>query len=108
MEAAQLVLHPHVKGRRDRPPFIAISDVQSAAVTAADQAVNHPRVSMNAKDNVFIIREERVVILVGQPLRVLRARPQLHETDDIDPLRGQHREDQRHGDGAHAWCLRHR
>ena len=35
---------------------------------------------MNAKDNVFILRDERVVILV--------ARPQLHEIADIDPLRG--------------------
>jgi hypothetical protein len=37
---------------------------------------------------MFILRDERVVILVARPLRVLRARPQLHEIADIDPLRG--------------------
>jgi hypothetical protein len=43
---------------------------------------------VNAKDHVFILREERVVILVAPPLTVRRARPQLHEIADIDPLRG--------------------
>ena len=71
VEPVQVVLHPHVKGRRDRALFLVAPDVQVAVGPAVGQPVDQPGVSMKAKDDVLVFREERIVIRVAQPVRVL-------------------------------------
>ena len=84
MEPVQVVLHPHVEGRRDRALFLVAPDVEVAVGPAVGQPVDQPGVAMKAKDDVLVFGEERIVIRVAQPVRVLAAGLQLHQIDDID------------------------
>ena len=62
MKAVQVVLHPHVEGRRDGALFLVAADVQVAVGAAVGQPVDQPGVSMEGKDDVLIFGEERIVI----------------------------------------------
>ena len=64
--------------------FHIAADVQVAVGPAVCQPVNQPRVSMKAKDDVLVFGEERIVVRIIQAMRVLAARLQLHQIDDID------------------------
>src|SRR5664279_5786579 len=87
MEPVQVVLHSHVKGRRDGALFLVAPHVQVAVGPAVGQAVDKPGVSMEAKHDVFIFGEKRIVIRLAQSVRVLTRRPvsythlRAHETD---------------------------
>ena len=84
VEPVQLVLHPDVKGRRDRALFHVAADVEVTVGPAVGQPVDQPGVSMEAKDDVLVFREERIVIRFAQPVRVLGLRLQLHQINDIN------------------------
>ena len=84
VEAVQVVLHPHVEGRRDRALFLVAPDVEVAVGPAVGQPVDQPGVSVEAKDDVLVFGEQRIVIRFAQPVRVLALRLQLHQIDDID------------------------
>ena len=84
VEAIQVVLHPYVKGCCDRALFLVSPHVQIAVGPAIGQPVDQPGVSVKAKYDVLVFREERVVILLGQPVWMFRAGLQLHEIDNID------------------------
>ena len=71
MEPVQVVLHPHVKGRRDRALFLVAPDVQVAVGPAVGQPVDQPGVAMEAKDDVLVFGEKRIVIRITQSVRVL-------------------------------------
>ena len=62
MKAIQIILDSYVKSRRNRPLFFIASDVEVAIGPAIRQPVDEPGVSMKAKDDVFVFREERIVI----------------------------------------------
>ena len=57
VEAVQVILNPHVEGRRDGALFLVAADVQVAVGPAVGQAVDQPRVSMEAKDDVLVFGE---------------------------------------------------
>jgi len=84
VKTVQLVLHPDVKGRRDRALFHIAPDVEVAIGPTVGQPVDQPGVSMESKDDVLVFRKERVVIRFAQPVRVLGLRLQPHQIDDID------------------------
>src|ERR1700677_1190797 len=84
MKAVEVILHPHVEGGGDGALFLVAADVQVAVGSAVGQPVNEPRVTMKAKDDVLVAREERIVIRFAQSVRVLAGRLELHEIDDID------------------------
>ena len=71
VEPVQVVLHPHVEGRRDGALFLVAPDVQVAVGPAVGQPVDQPWVSMEAKDDVLVFGEKRIVIRVAQSVRVL-------------------------------------
>ncbi len=62
VESVQVVLHPHVEGRRDGAFFLVAADVQVAVGAAVGQPVDQPGIPMEAKDDVLVFREERIVI----------------------------------------------
>src|SRR5664280_1614222 len=84
MKAVQVVLHSYVKSRRDGALFLVAADMEVAVGPAVGQPVNQPRVSMKAKDNVLVFREERVIIRFAQPVPVLGLWLQFHQIYDID------------------------
>ena len=65
MESVQVVLHSHVKGRRDGALFFVAADVKILVGPAVGQAVHQPWVSVEAKDDVFVFGEQRIVIRVA-------------------------------------------
>ena len=71
VEPVQVVLHPDVKGRRDRALFLVAPDMQVAVGPAVGQPVDQPGVSMEAEDDVLVFREKRIVIRFAQSVRVL-------------------------------------
>ena len=73
MKPVQVVLYPHVEGRCNRALFLVAPDVQVAVGPAVGQPVDQPGVSMKAKDDVLVFREERIVIRVAQPMRMFAA-----------------------------------
>ena len=62
VEAVELVLHPHVEGGRDRALLLVAADVQVAVGAAVGQAVHQPGIAVEAKDDVLVAGEERVVV----------------------------------------------
>ena len=73
VEPVEVILHPHIKGRGDRAFFLIAADVQVAIGSPVGQPVDQPRIAMKAKDDVLVLREQRVVILFVQSVRVLRS-----------------------------------
>ncbi len=65
VKSVQVVLHPHVEGRRDRALFLVAAEVQIAIGPAVGQPVNQPRVSMEAKDDVPVFGEQRIVVFLA-------------------------------------------
>jgi hypothetical protein len=47
--------------------------MQVAVGAAVGQAMDQPRVSMEAKDDVLVLGEEGIVLLFGQSMRMFRA-----------------------------------
>jgi hypothetical protein len=74
MKAGQVVLNPHVEGRGDGARLFVTTDVQVAIRPAVRQAVNKPRISVKSKNDVLVLREERVVIRIVQPVGMLAVR----------------------------------
>ena len=73
VETVEIVLDPHVEGRRDRALFLVASHVQISVRSAVSQSVNQPRISMKAKDDVFVFGEERVVVQISETVGMLSA-----------------------------------
>ena len=65
MEAIEVVLHAHVEGGRDGALFLVAAHVQVAVGAPVGQSVDQPRVAVEAKDDVLVRGEERVVVLVA-------------------------------------------
>ena len=84
MEPIQLVLHPHVEGRRDRAFLDVAPDVQVAVGSPVGQPVDEPGVSVEAEDDVLVFREQRVVVGLAEAVWVLARRLQLHQIHDVD------------------------
>ena len=71
MEPVQIVLHPHVEGRGDGALFLVAPDMEVAVGAAVGQPMNQPGIAMKGKDDVLVLGEQRVVIRVAQPVRML-------------------------------------
>jgi len=71
METIHVVHDRHVEGRRDRALFLVAPDVEVAVRPAVGQPVDQPGITMEAKDDVFVPGEQRVVIRVAQSVRML-------------------------------------
>ena len=71
MKAVQIVLHPHIEGGGDRALLLIAAHVEVTVGPAIRQPMNQPRVSMEAEDDVPVLREERIIILVTQAVRML-------------------------------------
>ena len=84
VEAVEIILHPHVKGGRDRAFLLVASDVQIAVGAAVGQAVHQPGVTMKAEDDVLVLGKQRVVIHVAESMWMFRTGLQPHQVDDID------------------------
>ena len=84
MKPVQVVLHPHVKGRRDRALFLVTPDVEVAVGPAIGQPMHERGISVEAEDDMLIFGEKRIVIGFVQAVRVLARGLQPHQIDDID------------------------
>ena len=85
MEPVEVVEHHHVeRGRRGAFLFVA-AHVEIVVISAAiGEAVNQPRVAVVGEDDRTVGREQRVELMVGEPVRVLALRLETHQVDDVD------------------------
>ena len=74
VEAIQLILHPYVKRRRDGTLFLVTPHVEIAIGATVGQPVNKPWVPVEAKYDVLVFGEERIVIRFTQSVRMLARR----------------------------------
>lgn len=84
IKSVQLILHPNVKGSRDRPLFDVASNMEVPVKPPVGQTVDQRGVSMKSEDGVLIFCEKRIIIPFGESIWVLTLRLQLHQIDDID------------------------
>ena len=84
MEAIQIILHAHVECRGDGSFFLVAAHMDVAIGSAVGQAMHQPRVTMKAKDNVFVFGKQRIEIGFAQSVRMFAARLDFHQIDDID------------------------
>src|SRR5205814_10184668 len=85
VEAIKIIQHAHVERRRRRPfLFVAAYVNVRVTFTPISQPMNEPRIAVKGEDNRLVRREERVEFVVGQTMRMLARRLQLHQIDNID------------------------
>ena len=72
-EAIRFVVDGEFHGRIDVPLFLIAAHVQVLVVgVPIGQPVNQPRVAVEIEDDRFIRSEQRVEVLVGKSMRMLR------------------------------------
>ena len=84
METVQFVLHPDVEGGRDRAFFLIAPDMKVAVGPAVGQAMDEPGIAVETEDDGFVLREERIVVGLAQPVWMFGLGLQLHQIDDVD------------------------
>ena len=77
-------MHPHIERRGDRTFFFIAADMQVAIGAPVGQPVNQPGVAMKTEDDMLSLCEQRVIILIGQSVRMLCAGLQFHQIDYVD------------------------
>src|SRR5664280_676383 len=71
VEPVKFVLYPDVEGCGNRSFFYISPDMYIPVSPAVSQPMNQPRISMKAKNDVFIFRKERIEIRFIKTMRVL-------------------------------------
>src|SRR5277367_4367108 len=84
MEAIDVVLHPHVKSGGDRALLFVASDMEVPVGSAIGQPMDERRIAVEAEYDRLVLGKEGVVVGFAQSMRMLCARLQSHEIDDID------------------------
>ncbi len=85
MEPVHIVEHQHVKRSGGRALLHIAADVQVVvSVAPVGEPVNERRVAVIGEDHRFVGSEQRVILGVAHPVRVLRGRLQPHQVDHID------------------------
>ena len=81
----EVVSHDHVERGRRRSLFLVSAHVQVAVVAPPiRQAVDQPRIAVEGEHDRLVRRKEEIELIVGEAVRVLALRLQLHQVDDID------------------------
>lgn len=70
MKAVQIVLHPHIERGRDGALFVVAPDMKVAVGPAVGQPVDQRGISVEAKNDVLVCREERVSVSAGWASRM--------------------------------------
>ena len=83
VEAVELVEHAHVKRRRDRALLDVAADEHVLVAAGVRQLVDELRVAVEGEDDGLVLREDEVVVLVREAVRVVGMRLQLHEVDHV-------------------------
>src|SRR5208283_5936224 len=85
MEAIKIVQDGHIEGCCDGTLLLVAPDVHVLVVsTAVRQPVNQPGVSVESKYDRLVFSEQRIEVLIAQPVRVFSTRLYPHQIDDID------------------------
>ena len=58
VESVEIVLHPYVEGGRDRPFLLVAPDMKIPIRSTVSQPVDEPRVTVEAKYDMFVSREK--------------------------------------------------
>ncbi len=66
VEAVQVVLYAHVEGRGDCAFFLVAPDVKVTVGSPVGQPMHQPGVAVEAKDDVLVFGEQRIVIRFAQ------------------------------------------
>ena len=73
------------KGRRRRALLLVAAHVQVRVVRPpVGQPVDQPRVAVEGEDDRLVLGEQGVEVPVGEAVRVLARRLQLHQVHDVD------------------------
>ena len=83
VEAVELIEHAHVKRRRDRALLDVAADEHVLVVAGVRQLVDELRIAVEGEDDGLILREDEVVVLVREAVRVVGMRLQLHQVDHV-------------------------
>jgi len=83
VEAVELIEHAHVKRRRDRALLDVAADEHVLVVAGVRQLVDELRVAVEGEDDGLILREDEVVVLVRETVRVVGMRLELHEVNHV-------------------------
>ena len=83
VEAVELIEHAHVKRRCDRALLDVAADEHVLVVAGVRQLVDELRVAVEGEDDGFVLREDEVVVLVREAVRVVGMRLQLHQVDHV-------------------------
>ena len=84
VETVDLILYAHIERRRDGA-FLHVSEyVQILIFARVGQFVDEGRIAVEVEDDGFIFGKDRIVIGVGQSVRVHTVRLQLHQVDHVD------------------------
>ena len=85
VEPVDVILYPDIKRRGDGAFLLVSADVdQAVVVTAVGQLVNQAGIAVEIKDDRLVLREEHVILLVREAVRMLAVRLELEEVHDID------------------------
>ena len=84
VKSIEAVLYPHVERGRDRALFVVPADMKVGVGAPVGEPVDQPWVAVEREDDVLVSREQRVVVLVAQAVRMLAAGLQSHQVDDVD------------------------
>ena len=85
MKAIEIVQHAHVERRRGGAFFLVAAHVNVlVALAPVSQSVNEPRIAVEGEDDRLVGREQRVEVVIGEPVRMLARGLQLHQIDDVD------------------------
>ena len=85
VETVEIVEHDHVERRRRRALLLVAAHVDVVVVRApVGEPVDQPRVAVVGEHDRPVGREERVELLIGEPVRMLAVGLQPHQVDDVD------------------------
>jgi hypothetical protein len=83
METVQVILYAHVEGRCNRALLFVTTHMQVAVRPSVGKPMDQPRIPMKPENDVFVLREQGIVVSLRQAMRMFGAGLQLHEIDDI-------------------------
>ena len=101
METVDLILHTHIKRRGDGALLLVAVHGQVVVGALIGQLMHQRRVAMEREDDGLILRKQRIIIGIGQAVRVLGVGLKLYQVNDVDDadLQLRHRVTQ-DGDGS--------
>ena len=83
VEAVESILYAQVEGGGDRPLFVISTHVQVLVGPAIGETVDQRGIAVESEDDVLVPGEDGIEVCIGEAVRVLARRLELHEIDHV-------------------------